>query len=212
MTDTIAGISVPDTALTREITEYIRDTEDDLLYHHSRRVFFFGALVGQAQELSVDHELLYAGAMFHDRGLTQDHQESMLRFEVDGANDVFEFLMERGASRDRAHSAWLGIALHTTPGIPEFMAPEVALVSAGVETDVLGMHFDEVSEDARRAVVELHPRPDFKNRILSAFHHGMAHRPGSTFGTMNADVLAHFEPGFERDDFVEIIKGNGWSE
>jgi len=168
--------------------------------------------VGQAQELSVDHELLYAGAMFHDRGLTQDHQESMLRFEVDGANDVFEFLMERGASRDRAHSAWLGIALHTTPGIPEFMATEVALVSAGVETDVLGMHFDEVSEDARRAVVELHPRPDFKNRILSAFHHGMAHRPGSTFGTMNADVLAHFEPGFERDDFVEIIKGNGWSE
>ena len=212
MTDTVAGIAVPDTALTREITEYIRDTEDDLLYHHSRRVFFFGALVGQAQELSVDHELLYAGAMFHDRGLTPDHQESMLRFEVDGANDVFEFLMERGASRDRAHSAWLGIALHTTPGIPEFMAPEVALVSAGVETDVLGMHFDEVSEDARRAVVELHPRPDFKNRILSAFHHGMAHRPGSTFGTMNADVLAHFEPGFERDDFVEIIKGNGWSE
>ncbi|WNB87767.1 diguanylate cyclase [Glutamicibacter protophormiae] len=212
MTDTVAGIAVPDTALTREITEYIRDTEDDLLYHHSRRVFFFGALVGQAQELSVDHELLYAGAMFHDRGLTQDHQESMLRFEVDGANDVFEFLMERGASRDRAHSAWLGIALHTTPGIPEFMAPEVALVSAGVETDVLGMHFDEVSEDARRAVVELHPRPDFKNRILSAFHHGMAHRPGSTFGTMNADVLAHFEPGFERDDFAEIIKGNGWSE
>ena len=212
MTDTVAGIAVPDTALTREITEYIRDTEDDLLYHHSRRVFFFGALVGQAQELSVDHELLYAGAMFHDRGLTQDHQESMLRFEVDGANDVFEFLMERGASRDRAHSAWLGIALHTTPGIPEFMAPEVALVSAGVETDVLGMHFDEVSEDARRAVVELHPRPDFKNRILSAFHHGMAHRPGSTFSTMNADVLAHFEPGFERDDFVEIIKGNGWSE
>ena len=143
MTDTVAGIAVPDTALTREITEYIRDTEDDLLYHHSRRVFFFGALVGQAQELSVDHELLYAGAMFHDRGLTQDHQESMLRFEVDGANDVFEFLMERGASRDRAHSAWLGIALHTTPGIPEFMAPEVALVSAGVETDVLGMHLDE---------------------------------------------------------------------
>ncbi|GEC98296.1 metal-dependent phosphohydrolase [Kocuria varians] len=212
MTDTVAGIAVPDTALTREITQYIRDTEDDLLYHHSRRVFFFGALVGQAQDVSVDHELPYAGAMFHDRGLTEDHQKSTLRFEVDGANDVFEFLMERGTSRDRAQNAWLGIALHTTPGIPEFMAPEVALVSAGVETDVLGMHFDEVTEQRRRAVVELHPRPDFKNRILTAFHHGMEHRPGSTFGTMNADVLAHFDPEFERDDFVEIIKGNDWSE
>lgn len=212
MTDTVAGIAVPDTALTRDITEFIRDTEDDLLYHHSRRVFFFGALIGQAQELSVDHELLYAGAMFHDRGLTEDHRDSTLRFEVDGANEAFEFLMERGASRERAHNAWLGIALHTTPGVPEFMAPEVALVSAGVETDVLGMHFDTVSEELRRAVVEAHPRPDFKNRILSAFHHGMAHRPGSTFGTMNADVLEHFEPGFTRDDFVEIIKGNDWSE
>ena len=101
---------------------------------------------------------------------------------------------------------------HTTPGIPEFMAPEVALVSAGVETDVLGMHFDQVSDAQRRAVVEAHPRPDFKNRILTAFHHGMEHRPGSTFGTMNADVLAHFDPSFERDDFVEIIRTNDWSE
>lgn len=212
MTDTVAGIAVPDTALTRDVTEYIRDTEDDLLYHHSRRVYFFGALLGQAQEMSVDHELLYAGAMFHDRGLTEDHKDSTLRFEVDGANEVFEFLMERGASRERAHTAWLGISLHTTPGIPEFMAPEVALVSAGVETDVLGMHFDQVTDAQRRAVVEAHPRPDFKNRILQAFHHGMEHRPGSTFGTMNADVLAHFDPSFERDDFVEIIRTNDWSE
>ena len=92
MTDTISGISVPDSKLAREITEYIRDNEDDLLYHHSRRVFFFGALVGQAQDLSVDHELLYAAAMFHDRGLTDTYSDSMLRFEVDGANAAAEFL------------------------------------------------------------------------------------------------------------------------
>ncbi|MBX7557410.1 HD domain-containing protein, partial [Streptomyces sp. tea 10] len=100
MTDTISGISVPDSKLAREITEYIRDNEDDLLYHHSRRVFFFGALVGQAQDLSVDHELLYAAAMFHDRGLTDTYSDSMLRFEVDGANEVRDFLLERGASQE----------------------------------------------------------------------------------------------------------------
>lgn len=44
--DAIAGIHVPDTALAREVTEFIRDTEDELLFNHSRRVFFFGALQG----------------------------------------------------------------------------------------------------------------------------------------------------------------------
>ena len=36
---------------------------------------------------------------------------------------------------------WLAIALHTTPGVPEYLDPEIALVTAGVETDVLE-HFD----------------------------------------------------------------------
>lgn len=212
MTETVAGITVPDTRLAREITEYIRDTEDDLLYHHSRRVFFFGALQGQVRGLSVDHEVLYAGAMFHDMGLTETFRDSQLRFEVDGANAVREFLLERGASRQRAHDAWLGIALHTTPGVPEFLAPEIALVSAGVETDVLGMHLDDLTDEQRNAVVEAHPRPDFKNRILNAFHEGNVHRPHSTFGNMNADVLEHFDPDFQRDNFVEIIKNNPWRE
>lgn len=212
MADTVAGITVPDTQLAREITEYIRDTEDDLLYHHSRRVFFFGALQGRVRGLSVDHELLYAGAMFHDMGLTEGFRDSQLRFEVDGANAVKEFLLERGTSQQRAHDAWLGIALHTTPGVPEFLAPEIALVSAGVETDVLGMHLDDLSAEQRTAVVEAHPRPDFKNRILNAFNEGNVHRPHSTFGNMNADVLEHFDPDFERENFVEIIKANPWSE
>ncbi|WP_284303120.1 hypothetical protein [Mobilicoccus caccae] len=40
----------------------------------------------------------------------------------------------------------------------------------------------------------------------------MKDRPETTFGTMNDDVLAHFDPDFEREDFVEIIRGNDWSE
>lgn len=40
----IAGVEIPDTPLVREITEYIHDTEDDLLFHHSRRVYLFGVL------------------------------------------------------------------------------------------------------------------------------------------------------------------------
>lgn len=210
MTATIAGIKIPDTDLVRDITEYIRDQENDLLFHHSRRVFLFGALMGQQRGLNVDLELLYAGAMFHDLGLTEPYSTSQLRFEVDGANAARDFLTARGVDDDRAAAVWAGIALHTTPGVPEHMAPEVALVTAGVETDVLGIWYHALTDGQRDAVTAAHPRTDFKNQILAAFAHGNLHRPDSTFGNVNADVLAHFVPDYQRTDFVEIIRTNPW--
>jgi HD superfamily phosphodiesterase len=211
-TDTIAGITIPDSPLVRDVTSYIRDVENDLLFDHSRRVFLFGALQGRRRGLDPDLELLYVGAMFHDVGLTQGYRESMGRFEVDGANAARDFLLARGADEHTVRKVWLSIALHTTPGIPEFLDPEIALVTAGVETDVLGIGRDELSEDAIAAVTAAHPRPDFKRRILAAFTEGNVHRPRSTFGNVNADVLTHYDPTFAREDFVQIILGNKWPE
>jgi len=211
-TQSIAGVAIPDTPLTREITEYIRDTEDELLFNHSRRVFLFGALQGRRRGLQPDLELLYTGAMFHDIGLTEGYRTSMLRFEVDGANAARDFLLERGFDEATARKVWLSIALHTTPGVPEFLDPEIALVTAGVETDVLGIGRNDLSAEAIEAVTAAHPRPDFKNRILRAFNDGMKHRPDSTFGTMNDDVLQHFDDSFVRDNFVQIILNNSWPE
>jgi hypothetical protein len=62
------------------------------------------------------------------------------------------------------------------------------------------------------AVTAAHPRPDFKNRILRAFTDGNVHRPRTTFGNVNADVLAHFDDSFVRDNFVDIILNNNWPE
>ena len=210
--DTIADIVIPDTPLVRDVTALIRDVEDDLLFHHSRRVFLFGALQGRRRGLQPDLELLYVGAMFHDIGLTEAYRTSMVRFEVDGANAARDFLVERGIDEAAAGKVWLSIALHTTPGVPEFLEPEIALVTAGVETDVLGIGRNDLSTEAIQAVTTAHPRPDFKNRILRAFTDGMKHRPRSTFGTVNADVLQHFDDSFVRDDFVQIIHNNSWPE
>lgn len=210
---TIAGIGIPDTPLVRATTDFIRQREDDLLFDHSVRVYLFGALQARRRGIDVDHELLYVGAMFHDLGLTEPFRtESRLRFEIDGANAARDFLLERGVSEADARKVWLGIALHTTPGVPEFLDPETALVSAGVETDVLGIGRNDLPQEALDAVTAAHPRPDFKNRILRAFTEGMKARPDTTFGTVNADVLAHFDPSFTRDDFVEIIQRNSWPE
>lgn len=210
--ETLAGVDIPDTALVREATDFIRDAEDDLLFDHSRRVFLFGVLQGRRRGLQPDLELLYVAAMFHDLGLTQRFRTSTLRFEVDGANAAREFLLHRGTDYAAAQKVWLAIALHTTPGVPEFLDPEIALVTAGVETDVLGIGCEHLAAQTLVAISAAHPRRDFKRRILAAFTDGVKHRPHSTFGTVNTDVLAHYDPGFVRDDFVDIILDSPWPE
>ena len=208
MTTTRTPIAVPDSRLAREATELIRTVESDLLYNHSLRVYAFGALQGARQGLSFDAELLYVGAMFHDVGLVEGHRSAHDRFEVDGANAAREFLVGHGVTGDALRVVWDAIALHTTPGIPQHKEPEVALVTAGVELDVLGLGYDDISAEDRAAVLDAYPRVDFKESIIQAFADGMAHRPETAFGTVNADVLAEKLPGYERPNFCSLIRGS----
>ena len=204
-------LSVPDSTLGRAITQFIRDTESPLLFNHSSRVYQFGALAGLRRGLEFDAELLYAGAMFHDLGLMPGHQSRELRFEVDGANAARDFLRSHGIAPRELDLVWAAIALHTTPGIPEHMHPVVALVTAGVEMDVLGLTYHDYTEEERQRVVQAFPRtPQFKEDILQAFYDGMAHRPHSTFGTVNDDVLADKEASFQRENFCSIIRRSAW--
>lgn len=201
-------IAVPDSRLAREATELIRSAESDLLYNHSLRVYSFGALQGNRLGLKYDPELLFIGAMFHDIGLVEGHRSTDDRFEVDSANAAREFLNAHGVAPDAVRIVWDAIALHTTPGIPKYKEPEVALVTAGVDLDVLGVGYDDIAAEDREAVLAAYPRVNFKESIIQAFADGMADRPDTTFGTMNDDVLAEKLPGFERANFCTIIRGS----
>jgi HD domain len=209
---TAAGVTVPDTKLAREATELVRESTTDLVYHHSRRVYWFGSLQGRNRGLSFDPELLYIGAMFHDLGLNAEYRSSGRRFEVDSADEARRFLQGNGVPEDSIRRVWTAIALHTTPGIPEFMEPEVALVTAGVEYDVLGIGYHDVSDADRAEITALHPRPDFKRSILAAFTEGIAPKPETTFGNVKADVLERYVPGYQRGNFVDIILNSDWPE
>jgi HD domain len=206
-----SGISVPDSKLADEITEFIRDTEPSLLFNHSSRVYFFGALAGQRRGLKFDAELLYAGAMFHDVGLVPAYSSKHDRFEVDGANAAREFLRQRGLPQQDIDEVWTAIALHTTPGIPQYMHPVIALVTAGVEMDVLGIDYAGFADADREAVAARYPRtPHFKEDILQAFYDGIKHKPETTFGNVKADVLADKNPKFVRGNFCEVIRRSPW--
>jgi len=211
MLSLVEGVAIPDSKLAREITEMVRDTVTPLLFHHSSRVYYFGALAGKHRGLKFDPELLYAGAMFHDMGLTLAHTSAHERFEVDGANVARDFLASHGIAERDIEVVWTAIALHTTPGIPQHMHPVIALVTAGVEMDVLGIAFSEFTETEREAVVHAHPRPGrFKEEIIQAFYDGIKHKPDTTFGNVKADVIADKEPLFRYGNFCSVIRGSLW--
>jgi HD superfamily phosphodiesterase len=212
MVEVIAGIEIPDTRLVSDATTFARDAENDLLYHHSRRVFLFAALQGKRLGLEPDRELLYVGAMFHDLGLTSPYASDTRRFEVDSAHVARNFLRDHDVPENQVARVFLAIALHTTPNIPEFLEPEVALVHAGVETDLLGIGYRDLDTRLIAEVTDAHPRPSFKSQILEALTEGNIHRPQTTRGTVNADVLERFSPGFERTNFVDIVQDSAWPE
>jgi hypothetical protein len=198
--------------LVKDATEMIRDTTNELIFHHSRRVFLFGSLQSRRLNISPDAEMLYTAALFHDTGLVPPYRGTTQRFEMDSADAARAFLTSHGFSATETNVVWTAIALHTTPEVPYAMDPVIAATTAGVETDVLGIRLDAIDSGAISAVTAVHPRPNFKSEILQAFTDGFKDRPDTTFGTVNADVLEHFVPGFRRMDFVDVIKNSAWPE
>jgi hypothetical protein len=210
MSQVIAGVEIPETAAVAEATRLVQETTSPLIYHHSRRVFLFSQIHAHLLGMKPDPELLYLAAMFHDTGLITPFSDVEQRFEVDGADHGRKFLLERGFSTAAAETVWTAIALHTTPGIPGRMGPEIATIYFGVLTDVLGFGLDGLNTDQVEEILAVHPRGDFKKEFLSTYFDGLKNRPETTNGTVNSDVLEHFLPGFRRTTTVERMVGSAW--
>jgi hypothetical protein len=211
MRSVISNVMIPDSQMAREVTEFIRDAEGDMLFRHSMRVYLWGALHGQSHALEFDPELLYVAALFHDFGLTAGFHESPLRFEVDGANAARDFLRGHNIPEVDVRRTWLAIALHTTPGVPEHLEPEVALVHAGAAMDVVGRGYEEFRIEQRDAILAAYPRGhEFENLMIDAFYEGMKLRPQTTYGTFNDDYLAFKDPTFRRLDVCSVILNSPW--
>ncbi|MGZ3103365.1 HD domain-containing protein [Streptomyces sp. H72] len=210
MTDIIAGVEVPETPAAAEATDFLRERTNPLIFHHSRRVFLFGSLHARGLGLRPDPELLYISAMFHDAGLSLPFSDTQQRFELDGADHARKFLLDRGFSESAAEMAWRAIALHSTPGVPGRMEPEVALTHYGVLTDAIGWGLVRLDGDQLDEIVAAHPRGDFKKKFLHAFVEGLKDRPDTTYGTVNADILEHCVPGFRRGSMVRRVLDAPW--
>src|SRR5581483_4785877 len=156
----------------------------------SMRVYLFAAEQGRQQKLRFDPEILYVAAAFHDLGLTKKFSSPDERFEVDGANAVRQFLTAHKVPEEQVQTAWQAIALHTTPGVTRYLRPEVALLYSAVGLDELGAKY---------------PRINFKQDFLRAYFGGFAHKPETTYGTVNAGIVERFLPGYKSPNACDLM-------
>ena len=203
-----SGLAIPDSLLAKEATGLLREHASDLLFNHSIRVYLFASEHGRQRGLPFDPELLYVAAAFHDFGLLKTYSSPDERFEVDGANAARQFLGAHNLSEDQIQTVWEAIALHTTPGIPRYMRPEIALLNSGVLLDVVGMGFDEFPAALREEIVAEYPRKRFKEDFIKEYFAGFAHKPATTYGTVNAGVCERFLPGFKSPNAVDLVAGS----
>jgi len=196
---------IPDSSLAKEATDILREHSTDLLFNHSIRVYLFATEQGRRRKLRFDAELLYVAAAFHDLGLTKKFSSETERFEVDSANAARQFLNAHNIAEDQVQAVWEAIALHTTPGIPKFMRPEVALLNSGVLLDVLGVGFDQFPAELREQIVARYPRKNFKEGFIQEYFAGFGHKPATTYGTDNAGVCERFIPGYQSPNACDLI-------
>lgn len=210
MVQTISGVKIPDSKLAREAAELVREYQNDMLFNHSVRVYVFGAMKGVRENLKFDPELLYVSALFHDMGLIDAYHTDEKRFEVDGADAAREFLRSHGVSEDKSDLVWQAIALHTTPGIPRYMRPEIHLTNAGVLVDVIGIGYDEYTPEQRDQVIAAFPRGNFKSEFIEVQTQSALKKPQTTFGTVNAEYIEARDPSFRRPNVCARIHNSPW--
>jgi hypothetical protein len=205
MSNLSSALVIPDSLLAKEATGLLREHSTDLLINHSIRVYLFAAEQGRQRKLRFDAELLYVAAAFHDFGLIKSFSSPDERFEVDGANAARQFLTAHKVPEEQVQIAWEAIALHTTPGVTQHMRPEIALLYSAVGLDVLGRGFDQFPAELREEIVARYPRKHFKEGFIQEYFAGFAHKPGTTYGTVNASICERLISGYTSPNAVDVI-------
>jgi HD domain len=201
---TVAGIALVDSKMAQLATELARDTSPEYLFNHAARTFLFGALIGNANNLKFDSEILYLACILHDLGLT-DRFAGPLPFEIQGAQAARAFLTKNGLPNDRANMVWDGIAMHPF-AMASFKQPEIALVSAGAGADVVGGDLEKIPESAKAVVVNAFPRLDFKHAFVKTCTGVVRQFPGGALRSFMRDIGERNVEQFHPTNICDLIE------
>ncbi|WOH56892.1 MULTISPECIES: hypothetical protein [Bradyrhizobium] len=91
------------------------------------------------------------------------------------------------------------------------MRPRAETHNSGVLLDVIGIGFDQFPAELREEIVAKYPRTNFKEGFVQEYFAGFAHKPATTYGTVNAGVCERFMPGFKSPNACDLIAGSPWA-
>jgi len=171
----IAGLPVPQDAISAETWRWAQSTLPKYLVTHSVRSYCWGAEIAAWEGRTFDAQVLWTAALFHDVGLTRIPRNTMC-FEVEGAEIARRFLEEHGMSTATADRAAIAIILHVQPGVTSTDGVEALLLDRATAVDVRGAEF-EVIERVRASVLRKYPRGHFDRHFLRAIRREAAARP-----------------------------------
>jgi hypothetical protein len=205
----IAGVSVPDSPMIREVLEYAQKLSEPYLFNHAMRSWLFAAKIGHIK--AIYHEVVAVGTILHDIGLTACVSGSN-RFEVNGADAALSFIKERGLSDRRAQLIWDLVALNSKPSIALHKEAEVAVGTMGIGLDYGGFGYESIPPADIAEILSAFPRLEMKHRFSEACRHLVTARPETSYDNCLRDFGERFVPGYKTISAVDLLMNAPFEE
>ena len=206
----VAGVTIPNTALTRSAARLARSACPDFLFNHCLRTYLLGALSLEAQRLDFDAELAFTAAALHDLGLLPAFATPHGSFEIDGANRAEALLREAGRPARQGRLVWNAIVTHDIRAeYAAHQSHEAQLVAAGAGADVVdpgGLDHQAVDE-----IVSAFPRLQFKTRFTTLLVDHCRRKPTVQMGWLDG-LCRMTSPDAARGDVPRAIAQAPYSE
>jgi len=178
----LAAIHIPDST---DVTRSIEMMDDELphwLRNHCLRVYLWGSILAQRDELRFDEELLFVSCAVHDLGAADTHRGKhgdVGCFAVEGAIAGDELARTLEWSPQRRDRLFEAVTLHINPAVPVEQGAEAHLLAGGAALDVIGSRATEIDVSTRAAIIEKHPRLGFKAQFSGRMAEEARARPHS---------------------------------
>lgn len=202
---TIASVVVPDTELIRKALNYAKTIYEPYLYNHVLRSWLFAATLANMKDVQHDGEVLAVGTLLHDVTLNTSFRGPR-RFEVEGADIARSFAQNSGVDDRRAQLIWDSVALNSTPSIGLYKEPEVALCTAGICLDVVGLEYTQIPTDRRQVITDAYPRLGMKEKMTRCFCHMVKAAPETTYDNFLRDFGLRCVPGYSTPSSVDFVQ------
>ncbi len=200
----LAGVVVPDTEIVRNALLYAKQVYEPYLYNHVVRSWLFAASLARIRNVEHDGEVVALGTLLHDVTLSTSFRGPR-RFEVEGADIARTFALNSGLDGRRAQLIWDSVALNSTPSIGLYKEAEVALCTAGVCLDVVGLGHTQIAAVERKAITDAFPRLGLKAKMTRCFCHMVEAAPETTYDNFLRDFGMRYVEGYVVPSSVDFV-------